>query len=102
MEDLASISIILDFVPSETPLPTSRLQRTLAFVAAGLVIASLAAIVAVIAATPLGVGEHDGFSKGPWPFILVLPGIALPIGFILIIILLVISAVRRGKVNRSR
>lgn len=85
----------------ETP-HASGMQRSLAFTAAGLVLASLAAIVAVIAATPFGVADNDGFSKGVWPAILVFPEFALPLGFILVILLFTITAVRRGRTNRTR
>lgn len=97
MEDLVVLPIILDFVTNETQTSTSHLQRTLAFVAAGLILLSLAAIVAAIVAAPLGAGADNGFSKGAWPLVLDTPVIALPLGFALIIALLVISAVHRSR-----
>ncbi|HEV7565079.1 MAG: hypothetical protein QOD05_12 [Microbacteriaceae bacterium] len=85
----------------ETPQSASRLQRTLAFIIGGLVLASLLAIAAVIAGTAFGVGSNNGFSHGVWPTILVLPLIALPIGFILMIVLLIVSGTRRSRANRE-
>lgn len=94
-------SIILDFVTPQTALPTSALQRALAYMAAGLVLLSVAAIVAVVVGTAAGVGPHDGFSRGAWPVVLVIPLIALPLGFLLIVALLIISTARRSRMNRE-
>ncbi|MEO6827640.1 MAG: hypothetical protein ABI255_09705 [Microbacteriaceae bacterium] len=85
----------------QTPQLSSALQRALAYLAAGLVLLSLAAIVAVIIGTAAGVGPNDGFSQGIWPVLLVLPLIALPLGFVSIITLLIVSAVRRSRMNRD-
>ncbi|WP_308465874.1 hypothetical protein [Rathayibacter soli] len=86
---------------SETPQPVSRAQRTLAFVIGGLVVISLFAIFAIIIGTWLGAGPAQGSGEGIWPTVFFIPLIALPMAFILIIILLTVSMVRRNKQNRE-
>lgn len=73
----------------------------MAYMVAGVVGISILSFFAVIAATATGVGADDGFSKGIWPFIIMLPLFGLPLGFVLIIALLVISTVRRSRQTRA-
>lgn len=79
---------------------TNRVERILAYMVAGIIVLSLASFVAVIIATASGLDARS-FSSGIWPMITVLPLIGLPIGFVLIITLLVVSAVRRGRAARD-
>lgn len=85
----------------ETPRPASRLQRVLAYIIGGLVILSVAAIVAVIMGTWLGAGGDQGAGKGIWPAVFFTPLIGLPVAFVLMIILLVVSLIGRGRQNRE-
>jgi len=57
---------------------------------------SILAFLAVIIATAMGVGQNDGFSRGFWPPIFILPLYGLPIGFVLIIS----AGVRRSREAR--
>jgi hypothetical protein len=59
---------------------------------------SVLAIVAIIAGTGLGVRDFD---EGVWPTILVLPTIGLPLGFVLLVALIVMSAVRKSRAARD-
>jgi uncharacterized membrane protein len=68
---------------------------------AGVVGLSILAFIAVLIGTSAGVGNNDGFSRGIWPFVLTLPLFGLPLGFVLLIILLVISAIRRSRDSRA-
>jgi hypothetical protein len=88
-------------VTHETPQNVSRLQRSLAYAIAAVVILSLLAIVALLIATAVGV-KAAGFSSGIWPAILVLPDIGFPIAFVLMIILLIISLKNRSRTNRDQ
>ena len=83
---------------SASDIPVRRIDRILAYMALGLTVLSIACFFAVILARPLGVTD---FSEGLWPTIVVLPLIALPIAFLLIITLLVLSFVRRSRANRG-
>jgi len=56
------------------------------------------AILAVIIAPVLGVHEYAG---GIWPLIVVLPLVGLPIGFLMLIALLVTNIVRRSREARA-
>ena len=78
--------------------PIRRIDRILAFVSLGLAIVAILCFFAVILARPLGVTD---FTQGLWPTVLVFPLIALPIAFILIVVLLVMSFVRRARANRG-
>lgn len=79
---------------------SNRVERTLAYMVAGIIVLSLASFVALIIATAAGLEAAD-FAQGIWPAIVVLPLIGLPIGFVLIIALLVVSAVRRGRAAKD-
>ena len=63
---------------------------------------SILAFLAVIIGTAAGAAEADGFSQPPWPFIIMLPWFGLPIGFLLLIALLIVNWVRRSREPRAR
>jgi Ni/Fe-hydrogenase subunit HybB-like protein len=73
----------------------------MAYLIAGLVLVSLASFVAVIVGTAMGAGTENGFSKGLWPAVIMLPIFALPSAMLLTIALLVISNVTRRAGNRT-
>ena len=91
---------ILEGVPEDSFVMSNRVERVLAYMVAGIVVMSLASFIALIAATGAGLGRDD-FAQGIWPAITILPLIGLPIGFVLIIVLLVVSAVRRGRAAKD-
>jgi hypothetical protein len=59
---------------------------------------SIICFLAVIIATAAGVKQ---FGEGVWPTILVLPTIGLPLGLILVIALIIVSGIRRGREARD-
>lgn len=69
----------------------------MAYLIAGLVLASLASFVAVIVGTAMGVGTDDGFSHGIWPIVLMLPLFALPAAMVLTFALLIVGAASRRR-----
>jgi Ni/Fe-hydrogenase subunit HybB-like protein len=73
----------------------------MAYLIAGLVVVSLASFIAVIVGTAMGAGTEDGFSRGLWPIVLMLPLFALPSAMLLTIALLIISNVSRRSGNRT-
>ena len=79
-------------------LPVRRIDRILAYMALGLTVLSIVCFFAVILARPFGVTD---FSAGVWPVVVVLPLIALPIAFALIVALLIMSFVRRSRANQG-
>ena len=85
---------------SDIPINDQRLERILAFMVASAIGLSIVSFLAVIIASGVGVtGEQ--FSQPPWPTILVLPVIGLPLGVIILIALLIVSGLRRGREARD-
>lgn len=68
---------------------------------AGVIGASILAFIAVLIGTVAGAGADDGFSQGIWPFVFIFPMIGLPLGFLLIIALMIISSRRRSRAARQ-
>ena len=79
---------------TNTPISEHRGERILAFMVASAVGLSVISILATIIATAAGVRN---FGEGLWPVVLVLPFPGLIIGFVLMIALIVISGIRRGR-----
>jgi TRAP-type C4-dicarboxylate transport system permease small subunit len=88
-------------VTQQTPPPASRLQRILAYIIAALVILSLVCIAAILIGTATGQFAQQGSGAGLWPTVFLLPLVALPIAFVLIIALLIVSARRNRAANRA-
>ena len=85
---------------NQTPVTDHRAERVLAYMVAATIGISILAFLAVMIGTLAGVGANDGFSQGVWPVILVLPLVGLPLGFILLITLLILNGVRRARESR--
>ena len=85
----------------QTPPPASRLQRILAYIIAALVILSLVCIAAILIGTWAGQFAQQGSGQGLWPTVFFFPLVALPIAFVLIIVLLIVSARRNRALNRA-
>ncbi|MDP3209052.1 MAG: hypothetical protein Q8M65_07875, partial [Rhodoglobus sp.] len=56
------------------------------------------AFLAIVIGTGIGV---TNFSGGVWPAVIVLPAVGLPIGIVLMIVLIVVSGLRRGREARD-
>lgn len=78
----------------QTPSEPSRWERILATMVASIVGVSVLAFFAIIIGTWTGM-ESDDFLSGIWPTLTLLPLFGLPLGFVLIIALLVVSTRRR-------
>lgn len=87
-------------MPEESFVMSNRVERMLAYMVASIIVLSLASFIALIAGTAAGLGREE-FALGIWPAVTILPLIGLPIGFVLIIVLLVVSAVRRGRAPKD-
>lgn len=79
-------------------VPIRRIDRILAFMSLGLFVLSIVCFFAVIIAGPAGVVD---LSVGLWPVAVVLPMIALPLAFLLMLAVLIMSFVRRGRANKG-
>ncbi|WP_203136006.1 multidrug ABC transporter ATPase [Microbacterium sp. JZ31] len=80
--------------------PVRRIDRILAFMALGIAVVSVLCFFAIMISTAAGM-QHADYATGIWPIVAVLPMVGLPLAFVLILALLVMSIVRRGKAGRS-
>ena len=88
-------------VSESGPITQHRAERILAYMFVGIVGLSILAFIAVMVGTFAGVGASDGFSQGIWPIVLTLPLFGLPIGFLILVALLIVNGVRRARETRS-
>lgn len=79
---------------NDTPILGNQLERTLAFMVAAAIGLSILCFVAVIIGTAAGV---TNFGVGIWPIAIVLPSIGLPLGLLLMVAVIIISGIRRGR-----
>jgi hypothetical protein len=85
-------------VAKNNPVDVNRNERILAYMLASAIGLSVLAIIAILAGTGLGVRDFD---EGIWPVIIVLPNIGFPIGIILLVVLVVVSARRKSRAARD-
>ncbi|MFD5226664.1 multidrug ABC transporter ATPase [Microbacterium sp. NPDC058342] len=84
----------------ESPQPSAgRLDRYLAYAALILAAASIISFFAIIIGTASGM-DQASFGTGIWPFVAALPLFGLPLAFVLIMALLIITFVRKGRAGR--
>jgi ABC-type dipeptide/oligopeptide/nickel transport system permease component len=87
-------------VTSQRPVIDHRAERVLAYMVAGTVGASIIAFFAVMIGSFANQGTAQWADEGIWPFVLLFPLIGLPIGFILLVALLIVNGVRRSRASR--
>lgn len=85
---------------SQPDVPIRRVDRILAFTALGIAAASVLCFFAIIIGTALGM-DQKAFGDGVWPVIAFIPYWGLPLAFALIITLLTMSFIRKGRASRS-
>lgn len=85
---------------SRTEAPIGRFDRFLAYAALVLAGGSIISFFAIIIGTSTGM-DQAAFSSGIWPFLTALPLFGLPLAFVMIITLLIISFVRRGRAAKQ-
>ncbi|MCK8468284.1 multidrug ABC transporter ATPase [Microbacterium sp. KSW4-16] len=83
---------------SEPEVPVRRLDRFLAFTALGIAAASVVCFFAIIIGTAVGM-DQSAFGEGAWPFIAAIPYWGLPVAFLMILTLLIMSFVRKGRAS---
>ncbi|MCS0498825.1 multidrug ABC transporter ATPase [Protaetiibacter mangrovi] len=84
-------------MPENAPVPLNRIERVLAAMIAAIVGISIIAIVATMIAASSG-AEMSG---GIWPALVLVGYIGLPLAFLLIVAFLVVSTVRRRRLDRD-
>jgi hypothetical protein len=81
---------------TEPEVPVRRLDRILAFSALGIAAASVICFFAIIIGTAVGM-DQSAFGEGVWPLVAAIPFWGLPVAFAMIIALLVMSFIRKGR-----
>ncbi|MGM7668388.1 multidrug ABC transporter ATPase [Microbacterium sp. A93] len=84
---------------SEPEVPIRRLDRTLAYMALTLAALSVICFFVIIIGSAVGM-DQNSFGSGLWPVIAAIPLYGLPIAFVMIVALLVMSFVRKGRAAR--
>ena len=80
------------------PVDVNRNERILAYMLASAIGLSILAIIAILVGT--GVGVRD-FDEGIWPVVIMLPNVGFPIGIILLVALVLVSARRKSRSARD-
>jgi cytosine/uracil/thiamine/allantoin permease len=80
-----------------TPEPQTRAERVLGFMVVAIIGLSILAIAGVL----IGYATKANDGTGIWQVIDLLPGIGLPIGFVLLIVLLVLTFARRSRAAKG-
>lgn len=82
---------------NDTPVPLNRIERILRNMIAAAAGTSIVAILATIVANLSGVNTREGM----WLMVAVLPFIGLTLAFVLIIVFVIVSLVRRRRLARG-
>jgi uncharacterized membrane protein YdjX (TVP38/TMEM64 family) len=80
--------------PEPVATPVSRQERVIGYMFASILVLSIVAIIALF----IGNASAKG---GFWPVVQILPLIGLPLAILLLITLLVLTAIRRGRDARD-
>ncbi|MFC4223820.1 hypothetical protein [Lysinibacter cavernae] len=81
---------------SEKQGTPSRVERVLVYMVAGIIGVSILSFIAVLVASFSGVGR-EAFAAGMWPVIVAITYVGLPVGFILIVVLMILGIIRRKR-----
>ncbi|OAN38881.1 multidrug ABC transporter ATPase [Microbacterium sp. H83] len=77
-------------------VPVRRVDSILAFGALGIAAASVLCFLAIIIGTAVGMRQED-FGGGVWPVVAAVPYWGLPVAFVMIIVLLVMTFIRKSR-----
>lgn len=83
---------------SGADVPIRRVDRILAFTALGIAAASVVCFFAIIIGTATGM-DQVAFGEGAWPIVAAIPYWGLPLAFVMIIVLLTMSFIRKGRAS---
>ncbi len=82
---------------NDTAVPLNRIERILAYMIGSVAGLSIVAIIATMVASLTGAD----MSAGAWPTVALLPLIGLSVAFILIVVFMIVSVVRRRRLARD-
>lgn len=80
-------------------VPVRRVDRILAFTALTLAALSVVCFFAIIIGTATGMSQSS-FAEGMWPVVVAVPPYGLPLAFVMIIALLIMNFVRKGRATK--
>jgi hypothetical protein len=86
--------------PASGDVPVRRIDRILAFMSLGIAALSILCFFAIMIGRATGMDQSD-FGQGIWPTVAAIPLFGLPIAFLLIITLLIMSFVRRARAAKN-
>ncbi|WEK60465.1 MAG: multidrug ABC transporter ATPase [Candidatus Microbacterium colombiense] len=81
---------------SQPEIPIRRLDRFLAFAALGIAAAAVISFFVIIIGTAVGMTK-ESFAEGAWPLVSFILYWGLPVAFLMIITLLIMSFIRKGR-----
>ena len=79
--------------------PVRPIDRILTFMSLGVIVLSVACFFALLIADAAGLDTED-FAEGIWPVVATVPMIGLPVGFVLIFVLLIMTMIRKGRASK--
>lgn len=82
----------------QPPVTFNRTERVLGFMVGGIFIAALLCIAAMIV---MWLTDPSAQGSMPWPVVMAVPLIGLPIGMVLVFVLLGLTWSKRARENRS-
>jgi hypothetical protein len=82
-------------------VPIRRIDRILAFMSFGLLLLSIGCFFAIIIGSSTGMTQ-ESFGSGLWPVVGTVVYIAPILAFVLLMVVLIMSFVRRGRANKAR
>ena len=88
--------------PPAGDLPVRRIDRILAFMSLGLLVLSVVCFFSIIIASGPGGLKQADFATGLWPVVSLVVYVAPPVAFALLLALLIMTFVRRGRANKGR
>lgn len=77
-------------------LPVRRFDRILAFMSLGLALLSIICFFAIIISSAAGL-KHGDYAQFPWPIVSAVMYFALPVAFVLLLILIFSNMARRSR-----
>ncbi|MBF4563338.1 multidrug ABC transporter ATPase [Microbacterium sp. VKM Ac-2870] len=86
---------------SADDLPVRQIDRVLAFMSLGLLLLSVICFVAIMIGSATGM-KHDDFGQGAWPLVGTLVYIAPIVAFVLLMVVLVMTFVRKARAGQGR
>ncbi|WP_221585856.1 multidrug ABC transporter ATPase [Microbacterium sp. G2-8] len=82
--------------PGDAP-PVRRVDKILAMMSLGILVLSIGCFVSVMIAGAVGV---EDYSSGVWPQVFIVQMVGPVVSFLLLLALLIMSFIRRGRANR--